>query len=163
VSAEVDGLLAVHPLLAGLPEGATSMLAACARLETFDAGETLFREGKPADALYLIGEGSVAIEVFGPTKGPLVVDTVGPGGVVGLSWVSPPFRWQFDARARTDVVAAVLDRECLRERLDADPAIGYALLDRLSGVLLHRLQATRIRLLDLYGTETFWSHEADHR
>ena len=160
MTAGVEEHLAGHPFLAGLPEGSSALLAGCARLEAFDAGDLLFDEGSPANALYLVHEGTVAIEIFGPSTGPVVVDTVGPHGVVGLSWVAPPFRWHFDARARTPVVAVVLDSDCLRLRFDADPALGYALVDRLSEVLLHRLQTTRIRLLDLYGADAHRNHDA---
>jgi hypothetical protein len=36
--------------------------------------------------------------------------------------------------------------------MDADPALGHALSRRFIGVVVDRLQATRIRLLDLYGS-----------
>jgi hypothetical protein len=39
----------------------------------------------------------------------------------------------------------------VRQLLDDDPALGYALTRRFVGVVVDRLQATRLRLLDLYG------------
>jgi len=36
-----------------------------------------------------------------------------------------------------------------RGRCDADPGLGYALLDRFLDVAAHRLQATRARLIDV--------------
>jgi CRP-like cAMP-binding protein len=49
------------------------------------------------------------------------------------------------------VATVAIDSERLRERLRENPAVGYALLGRLSSVVLKRLQATRVRLIDLYG------------
>ena len=106
-----------------------------------------------ADTLFLVDGGRVAIEIQGPAEGRLIIDTVGPGGVVGLSWVAPPFRWQFDARAAEASSAVAVDVEALRARLVERPEVGYPLLERLSWVLLGTLQATRIRLLDLYGDD----------
>lgn len=144
-------LLADHGLLAGLPGLALAQVAGCAKNVAFRAGELLLAEGEKADTLYLVRRGRVAIEVHAPGRGPIVVETVGPGAVVGWSWLIPPYRWHFDARAVEPVGAIAVDGGCLRSKADADPALGYALLVRLSAVLLERLQATRMRLLDLYG------------
>jgi CRP-like cAMP-binding protein len=72
--------------------------------------------------------------------------------VVGLSWAAPPFRYQFDARAIDEVEAVAIDTAPLRVALAENPVLGFLFLDRLAAVMLERLQATRIRLLDLYGT-----------
>jgi len=146
----VEAQVARHPFLAGLPAGTAELVAAFARPVSFEAGALLLREAEVADTLFLIEEGRVAIEIHGPGRGGLVIDSVGPGGVVGFSWMSPPFRWQFDARALERVRAIAVDAEGLRGRLDVHPEIGYALIERLSWVLLGGLQATRVRLLDLY-------------
>ena len=152
MTTSVAELVASHPLLAGLPGPAVAQVAGCARNVAFAEGELLLAEGAPADTLYLVRRGRVAIEVHAPGRGAVVVETVGPGAVVGWSWLFPPYRWHFDARAREPVGAVAVDGACLRAKAHADPAMGYALLSRLSAVLLERLQATRVRLLDLYGT-----------
>jgi CRP/FNR family cyclic AMP-dependent transcriptional regulator len=63
----------------------------------------------------------------------------------------PPYRWAFDARAVEPTAAVALDGACLRGKCDEDPALGYALLQRFSLVMVERLQAARVRLLDVYG------------
>jgi CRP-like cAMP-binding protein len=146
-------MLSAHRFLAGLPEGTSELVAACARRETHQAGRLLLREGDVADTLHLIHRGRVSIEIHGPGRGRHIIDTVGPGYTVGLSWAAPPFRCQFDARALEAVVAVAVDSECLRARLGENPAVGYALLERLVSVLIGRLQVARVRLLDLYGND----------
>jgi CRP-like cAMP-binding protein len=146
-------LLAAQPLFEGLPDEAAELVAGCGRNVTFDTGRLLVAEGDDAATLYLVRRGLVAIEVHGPERGALVVDTAGPGQVVGWSWLVPPYRWTFDARAVEPVGAIALDGACLRGKADEDPAFGYLLLQRVSALLLARLQATRLQLLDLYADD----------
>ena len=150
MSRTVERILGDHPFLAGLPPGTVSLVAGCARLATFEPGELLTAEGGPADTLLLIHLGRVAVEAHRPAGGALWVETVGPGHLVGLSWAAPPFRWQFDARALEPVSAVAVDVRRLRDQLGRHPDIGVALLDRMTGRLVDRLQTTRLRLLDLH-------------
>jgi len=151
VSERTRALLEEHAFLAGFPVEAIDLLAASGEPASFVAGTLLFREGSLADTAYLVTGGQVAVEVHAPNRGPVVVDTVGAGHVVGLSWAAPPFRYQFDARALDQVEAVAVDTARLRAALAEDPVLGFLFLDRLASVMLGRLQATRIRLLDLYG------------
>lgn len=139
-----------HPFFAGLDDEALALLAGCAVNVHFAPGELLFREGDPADRFFVLRRGRVAIEVHAPTGG-IVLDTADDGDVVGWSWLVPPYRWVFDARAVTPTSAVALDAVCLRGKCDGDPALGYALMQRVTGVMYERLQAARVRLLDLYG------------
>jgi CRP-like cAMP-binding protein len=150
VSESVAEDLRAHAFLAGLPEGTVDIIAGCARWATFDTGQLLLREGEPADTLHLVHRGRVVIEMHQPGDGGLSIETVGAGHVVGISWVSPPYRWQFDARALEPVTTMAVDVGQLRAELGRRPALGFALLDRLASVLAERLQSTRIRVLDLH-------------
>ena len=42
------------------------------------------------------------------------------------------------------------DAACLRGKIERDDALGYALMRRFAPVMLERLQATRLRLVDVY-------------
>ena len=63
----------------------------------------LLREGEPAERFYLIRHGMVALEVDAPGRGPLVIETLDEGEVVGWSWLFAPYRWAMDGRAVGDV------------------------------------------------------------
>jgi CRP/FNR family cyclic AMP-dependent transcriptional regulator len=147
----VAQLVSAHPLLAGLPGDAVDQVAGCARNVAVRSGQLLLAEGEPADTLFLLRRGRVAIEIYSPGRGPIVVETLGPGAAVGWSWMFPPYRWHFDVRAVEAVGAVAVDAACLRAKADADHALGHQLMARVAAVLLDRLQATRVRLLDLYG------------
>ena len=140
-----------HPFFAGLDESLTSLVAGCAVNVHFHPGQHLFHEGEPADTFFVIRRGRVGLEVHAPAGHPVVVDSAHAGDVVGWSWLVPPHRWLFDARATEETSAIALDGACLRDKCEQDPAVGYELLQRVVGVMSARLQSARIRLLDLYG------------
>jgi CRP-like cAMP-binding protein len=144
-------MLADVPLLEGLDEERLALLAGCAGNVRFGAGETIFRRGDPADVFYVLRHGTVALEMFVPARGPLMIETIEAGEVLGWSWLFAPYRWHFDARALTVVRATGFDGACLREKCATDPALGYELMGRFAHVLMERLQWTRVRLLDVYG------------
>jgi CRP-like cAMP-binding protein len=147
----LESVLADVAFLEGLDPGQIGLLAGCAGNVHFAAGESLFREGEPADAFYIVRQGSVALETFVPTRGPVVIETIDAGEVIGWSWLFAPYRWHFDARALTVVRATAFDGSCLRQKCEDDPVLGYALMGRFAQVLIQRLQWTRLRLLDVYG------------
>lgn len=147
----IEQLLAEVPVFAGLPAAHLELIAGCAGTMHARAGDELFREGDRADAFYVLRRGAVALEAHAPAGRPLTIETMHAGDVVGWSWLVPPYRWQFDGRVVEDVRAIGFDAACLRGKADADPALGYELLRRFTGLMLDRLQATRLRLLDLYG------------
>jgi len=91
----------------------------------------------------------VALEIHSPARGPLIVDTMDGGEVLGWSWLIPPYRYFTDARAVTPVSAIALDGACLRGKCEADAELGYQLLKRVTAVMYQRLQSTRVRLLEL--------------
>jgi CRP-like cAMP-binding protein len=147
----VGRLLLEHPFFEGLDEATMRMLEGCAGNVHIRPGQHLFREGEPADRFFVVRHGRVALEVHDPRGGDHLLDTVDEGDVVGWSWLVPPHRWFFDARAVGEVSAVALDATCLRAKCDEDPRLGYTLMQRVTQVMYRRLQSTRVRLLDLYG------------
>jgi CRP/FNR family transcriptional regulator, cyclic AMP receptor protein len=149
----IEELLSSHPFFAGLDADAMRLISGCASNVHFGAGEFIFGEGEEASRFYVIRHGRVALEIHSPARGPLVIDSMDPGDVLGWSWLVAPYRNFCDARAVTPVSATALDGACLRGKCEATPELGYQLLKRVAAVMYQRLQSTRIRLLDLYGKE----------
>jgi CRP/FNR family transcriptional regulator, cyclic AMP receptor protein len=148
---ELDEILAQVPFFEGLPEDEIALIAGCGRNVRFDAGETIFRQGDAADTFYVVRHGTVAIGNFVPPRGELVIETLESGDLLGWSWLFPPYRSHFDARALSTVRATQFDGKCLRDKCDADPVLGRDLMSRFAQLLIERLQWTRLRLLDVYG------------
>ena len=147
----IDTLLQDVPIFHGMSQEALELLSGCASNTRFADDEMLFREGDEAHTFYVIRHGRVALETFVPTRGPVTIETIDPGEVIGWSWLFAPYRWHFDARALGLVRATVFDAACLRAKCEQDTAFGYDLMSRFAQVMIERLQWTRLRLLDLYG------------
>ena len=146
----LEPLLAEHPFFRDLTPGDIKLFTGCAKNVRFEAGQMIFREGEDADQFYLIREGKVALEVF-TSRGSAPIQTISAGDVLGWSWLIPPYKWRFDARAIEITRAFALDGKCLRGKCDEDPRLGYELLKRIAAVIAERLHATRLQMLDVYG------------
>jgi CRP/FNR family cyclic AMP-dependent transcriptional regulator len=140
-------LMIAHPFLAGLPARDVERLARYAYRAPFRAGTRIFEEHGRAVHFWLIREGHVDLDTVVPGGGTVVVETLGPGAVLGWSWLFSPYRWHFGAVAAEPVLALVLDGPGVRGLCDADPALGHELTRRFTAVVVDRLQATRARLL----------------
>lgn len=148
---DLERLLLEQPLFRGLEARLGTLISGCARHTRFAPGAELLHEGAPADEFYLLRHGRVALEILEPGLPPVPFTTLGPGEIVGASWLVPPYRWTFDARAIEATRAIGVDARCLRAKCDADHDLGYELLKRVSAMLIRRLHATRLQLLDVYG------------
>jgi CRP/FNR family transcriptional regulator, cyclic AMP receptor protein len=147
----IDELLTEVPALRGMADEHLRLIAGCARNEVFEAGRELMREGEEATSFYVIRSGRVALETFVPQRGALTIETLEAGALLGWSWLVPPHRTSFDARAVERVHAISFDGGCLRGKCEEDPVLGFELMQRFVPVIVERLQATRVRLLDVYG------------
>ncbi len=140
-----------HPFFAGLAADYCELLGNCAKNVQFDQGKYLLREGEAANELFLILDGRVAIDIHIPGRPDKTIQTLGPGGMLGVSWLVPPYLWTHNGRALETVRAISVDAQCLRNKGDADNTFGYEMMKRFIPVLIQRLQATRFQLLDVYG------------
>jgi CRP-like cAMP-binding protein len=156
VKETIETLLAKHEFLTGMSPEHLAFVAGCGSNVRFDAGEYIYREGEPADQFHLIRHGKVSLEIFVPGRGPLVIETISEGEVLGWSWLFPPYRRRFDARALEVTRAISLDGACLRAKCEEDHDLGYDIVMRFSQVVIQRLQATRLRLTDMYG-RAYWT------
>ena len=144
--AKLAARLQAHPFLNGLPKKHLFTLAEYANVTEFAAGEKIFRQGDLANRFYLILDGAIALEAASLTGGSQVIDRIGAGEVLGWSWMFPPFRWHFTARALVATQAIFVYGTWLLECCDTDPALGYELTKRMAGVAIGRLQSARSQL-----------------
>jgi CRP/FNR family cyclic AMP-dependent transcriptional regulator len=149
----LEPILRAHPFFEGLPDSDIALLTGCASNVRFQPGDRIAREGDPAERFFLIREGQVSLEIPAPQGGAIRIQTLDAGEVVGYSWLMPPYRWQFDVTAVTEVRALALNGQCLRGKCDDDPRLGYELMKRFSRIIASRLAGTRLQLLDLYGAK----------
>jgi CRP-like cAMP-binding protein len=100
-----------------------------------------------AHQFWLVRAGQIAVDMREPGAGRVVIQTVGRGEMLGLSWFIPPFQWQYGAVAVQPAELFEFDAAAVRERCEADPGFGYEFTRRMIVVVAGRLQATRRQLL----------------
>ncbi len=147
---DLSGILAAHPFVRGLSEDHMKFLTGCVANVKFQPGEYLFREGEPADLLFLVRKGWAAVQVYSPGRGVTTLSTMGADEILGWSWAVPPYISHFDVVAQSTILALSVDAKCLRVKCETDPQFGYQMLARMIKVIEKRLAATRLQLMNAY-------------
>jgi CRP-like cAMP-binding protein len=138
-----------HSFFRDINDKDISNIAVFSKEVTFSKDELIFKEGDLADSLYIITYGKVSLELSTAHRGRVIIQTIDEDDILGVSWVSSPYRWQFDARALTLIRAIKMDANNLRRLCEEDNALGYRLMKRLIEVVIKRMQAVRLQLVDI--------------
>jgi CRP/FNR family transcriptional regulator, cyclic AMP receptor protein len=146
-------LLAEQPFFAGMRPIKLEKLSYYAKRRVFRPGTRVFNEGEHADRFWVIRDGRVALDAHLPGRSDAVVETLASGAVLGWSWLFPPYAWHFGAVALAPTLTIELEGPGVLRLSQADPEIGYELSRRFMSVVVERLQATRVRLIDIYGAD----------
>ncbi|MBL7070745.1 MAG: cyclic nucleotide-binding domain-containing protein [Candidatus Omnitrophica bacterium] len=145
---DLEAILKEHPFFKGLDQKHLEFIAGCGNNVAFKDGDIILKEGQDADKFYIIRQGKVAIFIAHPSS--ITIQTIKEGDILGWSWLIPPHKYRFSARALEDTRAVALDGKCLKAKCEENHELGYNLLKSLVDVLAGRLEATRIQLLDIY-------------
>ena len=143
-----QSVLGARPFLRGMAPQHIARLAELSRHVSLPVRYRLFEEGGTADKFWLIDAGQVALDAMVPGNGRLVIETVGRGDVVGLSWQLPPYQWHYGAITTEPMQAFEMDAKAIRAACNDDPELGYELTRRFLALTVKRLHATRERLLE---------------
>ncbi len=123
------------------------LITSGAKSESFKPGEIIVREGDPANMFYLIESGQIVLETKQPGDGLVLIQHLGPGELIGWSWLVPPFVWHFNARAAEPTRVIVMNGAALLAQAEKNHDFGFQLMKTVMQIVLQRLQATRIQLL----------------
>jgi CRP-like cAMP-binding protein len=137
-------------LFEGLPDDALAAIADLCHEESFAAGTIICAEGRSADRIYLLQEGTVGLFVS-PTSRPtpLTVSLLeGPGQAFGWSALVGSGYYTAAAQAITDVRAIGLDGRALVAYLEQEPAAGYVVMRRVAQIISYRLGIMRSLALE---------------
>ena len=149
----LESILAEHKFFKDLEPGYLDLIVSCASNVRIDPDKYIFREGGEANEFFLIRQGLVSLQISGHNSGPITIQTLGDGDIIGWSWLFPPYHWRFDAWAEKLTRAIALDGKCLRTKCEEDHNFGYELLKRFTKIIDRRLRETRLQLLDIYGKD----------
>jgi CRP-like cAMP-binding protein len=147
----LEAVLERVPLFADLEPGDLELLAGCASNVRFEAGESIYRQGDPADRFWVVRHGRVALDMYVPQRGPVTIQTLGEGDLLGWSWLVPPYQRNLDAYAQVLTRAVAFDASCLRGKCVEDPRLGFLMMQKFASLMVKTLKATQLQLMDIYG------------
>jgi CRP-like cAMP-binding protein len=142
--------LRAHPFARPLTEPHIERLFRCGTVLAIPAGGFVFREGDPADRLFLVRAGQIALEQHVAGQATTQMETVRGGDVLGFSWLFEGGRWTLDARAVEPTELFALDGNCVHREMQSDPELGLVIATQLAHRLFRRLERVRLQRLDVY-------------
>jgi CRP-like cAMP-binding protein len=154
-NASIKKHLTDNEFFSGLAEEALDFLAEHAAERSLRKDEILFHHGTPADRFYLIADGSISVEVAAIEGPSLQLQSLGPGAVIGWSWLIAPYKWAFQARAEEATSIVEFDGNAVLARCEQDPKFGYELLKRFSALMSERLQFARRKMMEAWNPPGF--------
>jgi CRP-like cAMP-binding protein len=137
VSLTESELLAKVPVFAGLPAAERERLGALLRPHRYTRGQVIFLEGDEGNALCLIAEGRVRIQLTGADGREVVINVYGPGEIFGEMALLDGEPRSADAIAQAGVRVYWLQREDFAAFLDSHPRAAMTMLASLSRRLRH--------------------------
>ncbi len=145
----IPELLRENEFFSELPDDDIEFIAGCAQIAHFAKGKFVMLAGEPCTHFYLVRTGRAVVEVETANRA-RVIHSPGPGDLIGWSWVLPPATWRYDVRVIEDISAIAFDAECVRRKCEEDTEFGYHIYRRILELVIERLMATRIQMLDMF-------------
>ena len=137
-------------LLTALAPSQREHLLSLAEEVSFPEDTRIFEAGGPADRFWVIHSGAVSLDQQVTPQQRVTVASLGPGDLLGWSWLFPPYEWDFGAEAFSPVRAYEFEAEPVRRLCEAEPVLGLNLIRLVAEILAHRLETTRGKVLEAH-------------
>ena len=145
----IQDTLAKAGIFQGVDADAVAALIKEMETLTFSRGTTIFDEGEPGDRLYIIVDGKVKLARHAPDGRENLLSVMGPSDMFGELSIFDPGPRTSSAVCVTEVTAATMDSQMLKQWITDHPEISQQLLR----VLARRLRRTNASLADLIFTD----------
>ena len=142
-------LLEALPLFQGLSAHDVQLLAERFTCVKYDEGDAIFAQGDPADHIYIVLAGNVAIRFKPEDDEMLTVTEVGKDGVFGWSSVLGRNKYTSCAICLDNVEALRIQGNVLRKLCKTHPETGVIILERLAEVIAERLRNTHEYVIEM--------------
>jgi CRP-like cAMP-binding protein len=145
-------LLRRYTIFGQLGEQDLNNIAMLADELTAEAGTVLFEERQPANALYLLLEGSIDLyqkseEEYHPkARKEFLVGEINPGEIFSISSLIEPHILNASARTSKPSRFIKFDATALRQLANENPQLGCTLMRQVAKALMERLAYTRVQL-----------------
>jgi len=138
----------------GLTDSQLERIAELCREEVYPGGVTIFEEGGRAENLYLLWQGTMALEMKiqawpqEPAKR-TVIDVIARGEPFGWSALAEPHILTLSAKTLEQSRVIVIKGDDLHQLFESDHHMGYLVTERLTDVVGGRLRDTREKLTQM--------------
>jgi len=119
-------------------------VAELADAECFYPQYTLFEENAPGEYLYLLMDGEVEVLYSIGEGGPVRVDKMGAGEIVGCSTMVSPYKHTSTTRTLTKIDVLIIDAQALRELMNEDCPLGFSIQQHIMRLLLDQIISFRL-------------------
>jgi CRP-like cAMP-binding protein len=148
---ELMEILQAIPWFQKLSDKHFSKLSKISTIKLLSKNDVLFKQGDSEKSLYILIEGRVGVDIYGPVKGYIRIYTAEPMDVVGWSSATPVVRQRTaSATAILDSRLVAIDAAKLNQLCEEDHHLGYIVMRRLANVVAARLLVCRLQILDLF-------------
>ncbi len=148
-------LLRQTAIFAGLDDTELGKVADICREQTYQPGETIFKEGDPGNRLFLIAQGEVRISRQIPGSGEEALAVLKPGACFGEMAVFDRSERSTDAISNGGCTLATVSRSELEMLLDFEPDLAAKVLRSMVRLLALRLRATNDNLRSILAMSIF--------
>jgi len=118
-------------------------LASMACEMEFPEDKIIYHKGDMGQALYLIEEGQVAVEMDVPDLGQVTINTFGPGQIFGWSSLFPSERKMGWTRTTKPTRVLAINASKLRAAFQFDHNLEYAVVRRAARAMVDRVKDSR--------------------
>ena len=132
-------------LFRGMPTRELERLAPLLHERNYPAGASVLTAEQPAEAIYIIIEGSVKIHLFTPEGTEVILAVLGPGEIVGEMSLADSLGHSANVTTLEESALLWMDRRTFRSGVEGSTVLGRNLAD----VLSRRLRLANAHLLSL--------------
>ena len=135
-----------------LSSEALTHFAQIADVERRHRGDQLFEEGKPADKLYCILHGRVALQLDVPNKHRITIYTAREGSSIGWSVFVEPHEYTVSARCVEETEFLVFKGNDVWKLFNKDQATGFLVMQGIAKTVSRRFKDTSLQLVSMMHT-----------
>jgi len=118
---------------------------------SFKPGEEIFKQGKKAETLYVLLDGTVTLRIKAEEEIDLMAETLKEtGAVFGTASLMSPHISNVTARCLKNTKALAIASTGFQEILRRDPLIGFEVMTKLAQLYFQRLNSSRAAITNLF-------------
>ena len=146
-------LLRRNPFFGFMDNQQINAVAMIANEIAFEKDATILEHDQPADALYMVIEGSVALYYVVTTRNnpsyyaEYYISDINPGEIFGISALIEPYVYTGTMKASATSRVLKIDASSLRALCTVDAKLAYGLMREVANAAMLRLNDTRVLLV----------------